>query len=66
MKEEGIDHLDGNISLVMDVLTLIDLVKLKLEPILKIDMISLNNTECYNTTDDDGNDDENLVAHKIL
>ena len=32
----------------MDILTLVDLVKLKLETILKVDMISLDNTKCYN------------------
>ena len=38
------DYLEGNTALTMDVLTLIDLVKLELESILKIDMISLKMT----------------------
>ena len=63
------DYLERNMTLTIDVLTLIDLVKLKLEFILKIDMVSLDNTECYNNTDDDDDDDgdnENLVAHALL
>ena len=51
------DYLEGNISLAMDILTLIDLVKLKLEFILKIDMITLDNKACYNENNDDDNDD---------
>ena len=41
-------YLEGNTSLPIDVLTMIDLVKLKLEYILKIDVITLDNTKCYN------------------
>ena len=48
--------IEGNRALAMDILTLVDLVKLKLETILKVDMISLDNTVCYNNKDD--NDDE--------
>ena len=50
------DYLEGNISLVIDVLLLIDLVKLKLESILKIDMITLDNMACYNDDFDELDD----------
>ena len=50
------EYLEGNTALAMDVLTLIDLVKLKLESILKVDMISLDNTECYNDDVDEIDD----------
>ena len=70
MKEDGINYLEGYTVLGKDVFTLIDLVKLELELILKVDMISLDNTECYNNNnddnDDDDDDDENLVAHSLL
>ena len=47
----------------MDILTLIDLVKLKLESILKVDMISLDNTECYN---DDVDETDDSLAVSML
>ena len=59
-------YLESNTALAMDILTLIDLVKLKLESISKVDMISLDNTKCYNNKDDDDDDDKNLVAHSLL
>ena len=55
--------LRGNMGLAMDVLTLIDLVKLKLESILKVDMISLDNTECYN---DDVDETDDSLAVSML
>ena len=59
------EYLEGNTALALDILALIDLVKLKLKTILKVDMILLDNTECYNNKDDDY-DYENLVAHALL
>ena len=61
LKEEGIENLVGNTALAMDILTLIHLVKLKLESILKVDMISLENTKCYND-DVDGTYDSLAVS----
>ena len=47
----------------MDILTLIDLVKLKLESILKVDMISLDNNKCYN--DDVDKTDDSLAVSML-
>ena len=55
------DYLEGNTALAMDVLMMIDLVKLKLKSILKIDMITLDNTKCHND-DVDEIDDSLAVA----
>ena len=59
-------YLEGNIELAKDILTLLDLVKFNLESKLKIDIITLDNTKCYNNNNnnkDDGDDeDENSVA----
>ena len=55
------EYLEGNTALAMNILTLVDLVILKLETILKVDMISLDNTECYND-DVDVTDDSLAVS----
>ena len=64
LKEDRMEYLEGNTALAMDVLTLIDLVKLKLESILKVDIISLDNTECYN--DDVDEIDDSLAVALLL
>ena len=57
-------YLEGNIELAKDILTLLDLVNLNLESKLKIDILTLNNTECYNNKDDGS--DEYLVVRVLL
>ena len=57
-------YLEENAALAMDVLTLLNPLKLNIEFKLKIDTISLNNTKCFNNKND--GDNENSIAYAPL
>ena len=57
------DYIEDNMSLAMDVVTFIDLLILNLSTKLKVDLSTLDNTECYNV--DHEGDNCNIVAGKL-
>lgn len=48
MSNDGIEYIEGNMALAMDVLTFMDLLKFYLRSKLKFDFMTLDNIECYN------------------
>ena len=48
-------YIERNILLAMDVIIFIDLLKLNLQSKLKTDLMSLDNTECYNVVHESDN-----------
>ena len=62
-RETGMDYIEKNMALAMDVLTFIDLLKLNLSTKLKVDLLTLDNTECYNVVYE--GDDQDTVVGKL-